>query len=160
MKKILRLFQFILCCLCLLPAGDAFAQLVAGESFLKGDYVEVGVAINGAYGTNNPAPAGYHGRAPGPELGFVSDPDKDGWTVGTPNYCGDYFLPGVPQEGWDIQVGGAWGKAWRDGSGGGGTGFIGAITGTNVDYSSVGGIFKNTWVGAFSGVANCTLSLK
>ncbi|MBC7937906.1 MAG: hypothetical protein H7Y86_21375 [Rhizobacter sp.] len=48
------------------------------------------------------APGGYHARSgiqrgpsTGPlKLGFVADPDKDGWTTGTPNkYNRDYFLP-------------------------------------------------------------------
>lgn len=87
------------------------AQLISSEVFLQGDYVEVGIAKNGAFGTDNAAPSGYHPRyAGGTQLGFVADIGKDGWSAGTPNYVGDYFLPGSPQEGWDMQVGGVWHK--------------------------------------------------
>jgi hypothetical protein len=40
------------------------------------------------------------------EWGFVSEPARDGWTVGAPAFCGDYFLPGSPVEGWGVEVAG------------------------------------------------------
>ncbi|MBL7710854.1 MAG: hypothetical protein JNL13_00245, partial [Chitinophagaceae bacterium] len=122
------------------------AQLIGADVFMKGDYVEVGVGAGGWYGTGAAAPAGYHPRTPGPTLGFVSDPDKDGWTVGVPNYCGDYFVPGFPQEGWDIQVGDKWGKAWL-------STFTGGITGSNVGYSATPTHITGIWEGAFEGLA-------
>jgi len=85
---------------------DANAQCGAVNCFVKGDFVEVGVSQTGAYGAN-PAPAGYHNNV-GSSLGFVSDPDRDGWLVSSPGsaaYMGDYFVPGSPYEGWDIKVG-------------------------------------------------------
>src|ERR1022692_575080 len=108
---------FFLCCF----AGIAHGQLVNCNVFLQGSYLEVGININGAYGTSTDAPSGYHPRPDGGGLnntctgicggstnvlGFVADPAEDGWTVGSPAYCGDYFLPGYPQEGWSIEVGG------------------------------------------------------
>src|ERR1700761_6335975 len=83
----------------LLAAPDSDAQLISGNAFLKGNYVEVGIAPYGLYGSTIDAPAGYHARSSmlgdNPlfrKLGFVADPDKDGWDVGTPNkYRGDYF---------------------------------------------------------------------
>ncbi|MEI6311231.1 MAG: hypothetical protein WCP57_03125, partial [Bacteroidota bacterium] len=83
------------------------AQLVAGEAFLQGNFLEVGVSTCGSYGTAGAAPCGYHSRNNfNTGIGFVADAARDGWTVGVPNYCGDYFLPGSPVEGWGIEVGG------------------------------------------------------
>ena len=91
------------------------AQMISGNVFMKGDHIEVGIAPNGSFGTGVDAPTGYHARPGwGTQLGFVADPALDGWAVGTPNYIGCYFLPGVPQEGWDISIGGTWYRAYRD----------------------------------------------
>jgi gliding motility-associated-like protein len=150
MKNNLQKCKFLLAFLLMTSFSQlANAQLVGTEVFLQGQYVEVGVATNGAFGTDNAAPAGYHARGvavgSGFALGFVADPDKDGWTVGTPNYIGDYFLPGSPQEGWDIQYNGIWAKAWR---GGGGTSFTGGLTGACTGYSVVGTKRIATWEGS------------
>ena len=100
------------------------AQLQTCNVFLQGNYIEVGINYNGAYGSGVAAPSGYHPNGSssvydscsgtyscptfGTGLGFVADPDKDGWTSmsgGAPwPYCGDYFLPGTPQEGWSVQA--------------------------------------------------------
>ena len=40
-------------------------------------------------------------------LGFVADYGRDGWTVGTPAFSGDYFTPGSPFEGWGVEFNGA-----------------------------------------------------
>lgn len=81
----------------------ANAQITGSDCFLKGTYVEVGLNSCGVYGSVPAPPDGYHPNAGG--LGFVADSDQDGWDVGTPNYCGDYFVPGAPVEGWQIQIG-------------------------------------------------------
>jgi hypothetical protein len=110
----------------------AHAQLVSGDVFLKGNFVEVGIGPNGAFGSANNSPAGYHPRSsPSTALGFVADPDKDGWGTGTPTFVGDFFMPGTPQEGWDVQVNGTRANAWR----GSGTGFSSAsLTGSNTGF--------------------------
>ncbi|MBK8341964.1 MAG: gliding motility-associated C-terminal domain-containing protein [Bacteroidetes bacterium] len=83
----------------------ANAQIVGANAFMKGNFVEVGVNTCGAYGSNASPPAGYHPNVFS-GLGFVADSDMDGWAVGSPfAYCGDYFVPGAPVEGWQIQVG-------------------------------------------------------
>jgi gliding motility-associated-like protein len=152
MKRYLRSFSILLFGLSAFISQQAQAQLVSAEAFLQGDYVEVGIATNGAFGTDNSAPTGYHPRGVGTLLGFVADIGKDGWTVGSPDYIGDYFLPGSPQEGWDMQVGTTWAQAWR---GSGGTSFTGGLTGSCTDYSSVGGVTKGIWEGTLG-----TLSVK
>ena len=145
--------------------------MVRDNIFLKGNHVEVGIAPNGAFGTTVNAPAGYHANTPefyfwDPEndslsivdsaLGFVADPDADGWDVGVPGYFGDYFLPGDPQEGWSIQVDGirsdAYTPAYLDS---GATGYTGSLMGTNIAYAAVG----NTVTGIWKGTAAGTLSI-
>ena len=90
--------------LLMLAGITAEAQIVGANAFMKGNYVEVGVNTCGAYGSNALPPAGYH-PTEFSGLGFVADSDMDGWTTGTPDYCGDYFVPGSPVEGWEIQIG-------------------------------------------------------
>jgi hypothetical protein len=73
-----------------IPAAKA--QLVSGNLFLKGNYVEVGVQPNGSFGSNVGAPAGYHphifattmctSTASTSLLGYVADPAMDGWSTG------------------------------------------------------------------------------
>lgn len=131
--------------LLLLTSGITKAQLVGTEAFLQGSFVEVGIATNGAFGSGTDAPAGYHPRGVGNLLGFVADPGKDGWTVGTPNYIGDYFLPGSPQEGWDVQYNNIWAQAWR---GSGATSFTGGLTGACTGYAVTGSRISATWEGS------------
>lgn len=144
---------FTLICSTLLLSFDGFSQAVGTDIFLQGDFVEVGIATNGAYGSGGNAPTGYHPRpdlslTSGP-IGFVADPAKDGWGVGSPgfpDYFGDYFLPGTPQEGWDIAVNGARGLAWR-GSGPGS--FTGGLTGANTSYTATPTQLTGVWDGSF-----------
>ncbi len=91
------------------------AQLIAGNAFLQGNFVRLGLAPNAAFGSNtNPdpffLPPGADIRnSPGCNLGkigFVADYQKDGWTTGTPAYMGEYFLAGQPEEGWAISLNG------------------------------------------------------
>lgn len=103
MKKI----KLCLLSLLLILGYQTFAQCGASDCYIKGDYVEVGVSSTGAFGGCT-APSGYHNNV-GLNLGFVADPDKDGWLVSAPgsaNYMGDYFVPGSPYEGWDLQYNG------------------------------------------------------
>ena len=77
---------------------------VGTSAFLRGNYVEIGLNANGAFGTeNDAAPATWHPRseqAPG-EIGFVADPAGTAWT----DYHGDFFTPGSPEEGWAMDIG-------------------------------------------------------
>ena len=140
-----------------LGALHASAQMDSCNVFLQGNYVEVGISPSGSYGTSVAAPSGYHVHGPvtsssynpcggatyGLRLGFVADPDMDGWSVGTPAYMGDYFLPGSPFEGWEIQCGGSRSQQFN----GTASGFTGAVSGSNISYSSTGGIISSTWQG-------------
>ncbi|HMZ87987.1 MAG TPA: gliding motility-associated C-terminal domain-containing protein [Chitinophagales bacterium] len=101
MKHLHRLLPLLI----LLTCTQMQAQIVGANAFLKGNFVEVGINTCGAYGSNGAPPAGYHPNVFS-GLGFVADSDMDGWTTGTPDYCGDYFVPGSPVEGWQVQIGG------------------------------------------------------
>lgn len=90
----------------LLGTALAAATLPASaEIFLQGKYIEVGIHNAGSFGTSAGAPSGFHPKinASDRRLGFVADPGKDGWGVGTPPQTGDYFVPGTPEEGWTVE---------------------------------------------------------
>ena len=149
----------------------AVAQLIGGNVFIKGNYVEIGVAPNGAFGTTLDAPTGYHARpyyypysifdtgsstftTRAFSLGFVADYGKDGWTVGSPAYYGDYFVPGLPQEGFSIQANGAISNAWtRDYINNHATGFSGTLYGSNTNYTYTSGVKQGIWMGTMGNLS-------
>lgn len=145
-----RLAALIVCLVVSGKSNCSFAQLVRGDAFLKGKYIEVGIAPNGVYGSVGDAPVGYHPRSGGftaSNLGFVADPDQDGWTAGTPAYFGDYFVPGDPFEGWDVQINGSRYKAWNTGTSSG-TYSSTSMSGSNISYSATGSSKISVWSGA------------
>ncbi len=133
-------------CLLLLLTFNLNAQLVSGNAFLQGSYVEVGIGPCGNFASTVNAPAGYHARGgPGTQLGFVADPAQDGWATGTPNYIGDYFLPGSPEEGWGLTVNGTnYNNNQICGSS--------QIPGSIINYTNASGQVSATWQGAISGL--------
>lgn len=88
------------------------AQISGTSAFMQGLYVEVGINNCGVYGSTEDIRVGpygaYHSTDP-LGLGFIVDHEKDGWdvstAVGQPPFCGDYFVPGTPEEGFAIQYG-------------------------------------------------------
>ncbi len=118
------------------------AQIVGTNAFMQGDFVEIGVNQCGAYGSSGAAPAGYHPTMVSDALGFVADDDMDGWVGGTfPPYCGDYFLPGSPVEGWGVQIGAS---TWYN-TNSNCAPF--AIPGSIASYDAVGDIITVVWEG-------------
>ena len=91
---------------------EAQVTLVSPSAYMKGQFIEVGVSSCGTFGTDAsaPVPAGFHpigaSGSVANGIGFNSDPGMDGYTVGSPAYCGDYFIPGAPIEGWGVQFNG------------------------------------------------------
>ncbi len=158
MKKIYFLLPLI--GISLLSAQTSNAQMVSGSVFLKGHYVEVGIGALGYYGSDTTAPAGYHphliGGVPANRVGFVADPLMTGWdTAAAHHYMGDYFLPGSPFEGWDIQIGGKRCEAYNNGPtaisfmyGGG----MGTCFGYNTGYATSGSTVSATWQGTADSV--------
>ena len=102
-----------------------------GEAFLSGTYLQVGVALNGRFGSSHAAPTGK-GFFPTPRgsgksyartsLGFIADRNRDsGWIDG------DFFLPGSPYEGWYVDVAGTTGKYDNSNGTSGNVGTLGDI---------------------------------
>lgn len=151
----MKIFQKVLFVLLLISQTSANSQIVGGDVFLQGCYIEVGVSKCGVYGTNSLPPATgpfgpYHDNVPSwASLGFVADHEKDGWDVGSPgepDYCGDYFVPGTPVEGWAVQHGGS---RWINTDVGCTSYNIpGGITG----YTDSGGYKSATWEGTISSI--------
>lgn len=159
--KVLFLFHLLF-----VLSVSSFAQLVGGNVFMKGTYVELGIAPNGAFGTTINAPVGYHPR-PTPAtsfiydpatntsairasaLGFVADYDKNGFTNGSPAYFGDYFMPGSPKEGFSIYANNLYNNAWTYNYTSPTSGFTGtgAMTGSNTSVNTSGGVTLATWTG-------------
>lgn len=88
---------------------NSYSQISGGEVFMQGNYIEVGIGVCGGYGSSglgNVPAVGAQGTPYHPNdnngLGFVADPDQDGWNVGTPMQCGDYFTPGSHVEGFSV----------------------------------------------------------
>lgn len=128
------------------------AQIKDSCVFLKGNYLEAGVNLNGAYGSHTDAPGGYHAR-PDPtvmdkRLGFVIDPAKDGWldsTAPARAYYGDMFLPGTPQEGWSILANTRQANCWNIDY----DRLPAGVTGYNSKLITAGSRIAATWEGTF-----------
>lgn len=85
-------------------AGEPnFCEVVDGDNkaFMRNSYVEMGLGPEGAFGEPSP-PSGWHTRANTGQLGFVANPQDNGWT----SYYGDFFSPGSPLEGWGLRIDG------------------------------------------------------
>lgn len=74
------------------------------NAFLQGQFAEVGIRANGAFGSNQTPPSGMHQSSGYTCLGFRVDRSKDGWNATTTD-DGDFFCPGSPYEGWFLKVG-------------------------------------------------------
>lgn len=138
----------------ILFSKTSHAQCSPGAGcFIKGDYVEVGVSTTGAFGACTP-PSGYHNNVvqfacsgTGTTLGFVSDPDKDGWLVSSPGrspYMGDYFVPGGPYEGWDLQYNGGATSRYRNNAS---FGVCPGSSCSNISYVATASEQTTTWQG-------------
>ena len=131
---------FTLSLLLFISSQTIFAQIVGSNVFIKGNFVEAGINECGAFGSDAMAPVGYHPtEASG--LSFVADSDMDGWATGSPNYCGDYSVPGSPVEGWAIQIGAS---VWINTDQ-----FCGSsdIPGSITDYTTAPAASSATWEG-------------
>ncbi len=79
------------------------AHVIDGEAWAKGNYVEIGVNAKGVYGANtNNKPLSFHENREFSNylFGFIANPLKDNWV----DYDGDFFTPGLPEEGFSIQI--------------------------------------------------------
>lgn len=115
----------------------------AGNTFLKGNFMELGISPNGWLGSNAIAPAGYHPRVS--NLSMVVDNAKDGWATGSPAQSGDYFLPGTHFEGFKVEVDGS--SVYQNVSDATAT-----IIGINLASTETSTLLKGVWQGSVSGV--------
>lgn len=78
----------------------------AGDVFLGGDYIELGISKYGSFGTDANKPVGFFGTAARNNIGMSSD--LDGFDTGT-DWRMDFFMPGTQEERWSIgyKIGGA-----------------------------------------------------
>ena len=84
---------------CILPSGEVSttaSDCTAGELFLIGKYVNLGIHNVGSFGTTSSFQSSYYTG----KLGFIADYDRNGFaSTLAPGYSGDYFAQGVPIEG-------------------------------------------------------------
>ncbi len=141
------------------------AQFSGDNIFLPGHYVQVAIAPNGSFGSTVALPSGYYHSSPSiyvydpgarsatttsARLAFIYDAGHDGWTTGTPNFFGDYTLPGTPYEGWNMQIGSSQGNAfYQNYQSYGASGFTGGLSfsGSNTSYTNSGGHLIAVWNG-------------
>lgn len=136
-------------------AHASMGQIVGSNCFLQGRYVEAG--FNPYFGCGAAtSPLTYHSLTaagtgvpvPGNQLGLVYDLGHDGWNVGTPNATGDYVMPGLPSDGWVLEVAGA--QATVNHPGTSATGSL-SVTGSITGYTNSGGTATAFWDGVDAG---------
>jgi type IX secretion system substrate protein len=149
------LIKSVIVCCALLTSKTSNAQVSGANVFLQGKYVELGMGKLGYFGSDTvAAPAGYHPHcSPTPGMGFVADWGMDGWTTGTPPFMGDYFLPGNPFEGWELQVDTMRVQAFHIIP----NAFVysagmPAVTGVTFSYSTTGSTSVATWQGTVDSI--------
>ncbi|NDC40112.1 MAG: gliding motility-associated C-terminal domain-containing protein [Chitinophagia bacterium] len=149
MKK-LRILSIVVAAVVLLPQV-LLAQISGGNLFLQGRFLEIGCNSNGSLGSGGSVPSGYHATSAhagsavcGASLSLASiyDYQHDGWGTGTPNFMGDYTLPGTPWEGWALQVSGS--ANFADATP---CRISGSMSGSWTSYSSSGGSAVAYWDG-------------
>jgi uncharacterized protein YjdB len=170
MRKTTTYFCTLLAIISFVINTPSFAQMVGDQIFLKGKWVQVGVAPNGSLGSTRLPPAGvYNCNSPtfnfydpglaaftgasNQRLMMVYDAGLDGFTTGTPGFFGDYSMPGTPYEGWGVQVNGNHSEAQAQYYLGTTTGFAGAagLTGNNTAYLNPTGQTIGVWQGTAAG---------
>ncbi|MEI8044971.1 MAG: hypothetical protein WCL11_26400, partial [Verrucomicrobiota bacterium] len=123
------------------------AQMNSGDAFLKGNFIEVGIAAQGYFGTTYAPPTAtpaYNTRSR-TGLGFHANYTKSGtWTRFT-SQTGDYFLPGSPEQGFTLGINGTNYSNNRSGS-------AYQITATSLGVSQSDTLQQATWVGSVGGL--------
>lgn len=76
------------------------SAVVGDDIFLEGTFLAIGVSGSGSFGTDNDAPDGFNTGFGETQLGMAVD--QDGFGVGDPPNTTDFFLPGVPEEGFTV----------------------------------------------------------
>lgn len=132
----------------LLSAALALCSSVFAQQYLQDTYIEVGISDCGTHITDNAPPASFATETAG--LGIVADPEQDGFTTGTiTDYCGDYVMPGSPQEGFAVEYDGT--ISINDGQCAAGGFMAPDLLGTNVRQVATGTFSGNLWKGGDAG---------
>ena len=102
----MKIFGYITLLLSLglfLNPGRSYAQIVSGNAYLIGDYLEIAVHGEGGHEGTADWP-GHHSRGGSPDVpfGFVANPTLDGWI----DYDGDFFTAGTPENGFGLEING------------------------------------------------------
>lgn len=150
------LYRISLLALLFVLYSSLYAQIVGGHCYLQRSVVEMAVASCGTFGVGTNPPAGYHPNVAS-RFGFVADPPRNGWTTpgpGTfPNYMGDYFTPGSPEEGWGIEFNiGATNYNYGSYDLCNATGTSGAVTGGIIAYNTTATSRQAVWQGTVMGL--------
>jgi uncharacterized repeat protein (TIGR02543 family) len=104
-KKLLSILLTLVMLLGLFPAlnsamaGSSAAHSYtnsAGEVFLGGKYIEVGIAKTGSFGTSGNPDSNFHPVGSRSQIGLSVD--GDGFETGNGPTTGDFFLPGTEEE--------------------------------------------------------------
>ncbi|HIQ15156.1 MAG TPA: hypothetical protein EYH38_06255, partial [Leucothrix sp.] len=83
-------------------SGNVTADIFNQNALLYGHNIESGLGRDGAFGSDINSPD--HGRKSfGNNLGYISDPTENRFQT---SYHGDFFLPGVLEEGWGVSFDG------------------------------------------------------
>lgn len=140
MKKYLYLTGALL----LGMAASSRAQVISGNGFIKGTFVEAGLQPNGSFGSKVSAPSDYVSATVSKysgRVGFIADVGKDGWSAGSPKYIGDFFVPGTPYEAFSVKMNGTlYENAGNNNTAG--------ISGNIIGYSSTGSEATVEWLGS------------
>ncbi|WP_411348265.1 S-layer homology domain-containing protein [Paenibacillus sp. WLX2291] len=80
--------------------GIAHHGQVGQDTFLGGQYMELGISGSGTLGTSSNSPGGFHPGQLRQTIGL--NIDSDGYDTGKDMSSGDYVLPGSPSEGFIV----------------------------------------------------------
>jgi gliding motility-associated-like protein len=157
MKKRYSAFLFIFLFSC--GAYSSRAQLIGGNAYLQGQWLEIGELNNGAFGAY-PAPAGYHNSCASccntTALAEVYNWTHTGWGASATTFFGDYTFPGTPFEGWELQIAGTRYQAMQGNysfcTSPGTYSPAAGITGSVTSYTNTGGSAIGNWVGSCAGL--------
>lgn len=90
-----------------LIVGIANHDTVGTDTFLQGNYMEIGVSGAGSLGSANNAPSGYHPMSSTSSNGISFVVDTDGFNTGNAPTAGDFTLPGTPEDAMVVGFNGA-----------------------------------------------------
>ena len=143
-----------------IPAG--LTQIIGTNVFLQGNFHEAGINRCGAVAASSlpgvSGPVGpYHPNAGLPGMSMVSDAEENGWTTGSPVYCGDFSIPGSPVEGWSITCADDFAANLRVNTGLGCFPF--QIPGSITSYSDLGTVRVTTWSGSLAWTPTRSVSI-